>query len=437
MKAIITDYGAINDGSTINTSAIQAAVDTCAAGGGGTVVVPSGIFVTGSVELKSKVTLYLEQGAVLKASGNLDDYRILPIPSDEFKRIQPWIYALEQSNVSIAGDGELDLNDEPFIDWEKLWASPVPESELTDSQIIDNIVTPLERPSQMVFFHKCSHIRIEGIAARRSPLYTISISLCRDVKIIGITIDNNLRVPNNDGINFYACRDVVIQGCVLSCGDDCIAITSISNWDTVCERFVISDCTMTSRSSAIRIGHMASKVRDIAINNLVISDTNRGIGIFAGDNGWVKGIMISNITMRTRLIAGGWWGNGEPLLISAADSQGVIRGISFNNVRAHSENSITIVGNKGNVSDISLNNIRLTLSYGSNRPLFGNEIDLSPMTPRPAPENSIPWLYASEASCIDLHNIRVWKSTEPQDFSIEPILLKVDDIRQSDVQPFA
>ena len=431
MKAFILDYGAIADGNTLNTTAIQKAIDDCEEYGGGTVVIPTGVFVTGSIELKSNITLYLEPGAILRASGDIADYRVLPIPSDEFKIIRPWIYAVDRENIRIAGEGVLDLNDDAFMQWDKLWMAEEYAAQLNDAQMKEVIFTPKDRPSQMVLFHNCSRIIVEDISVRKCSCYTFSVSVCRNVKFHGITIDNNLQVPNNDGIYFYSCKDVIVTECVFKCADDCIAITGISNWDKITENFIVSNCTMVSRSAGVRIGHQASKVRNVVLSNLTITNSNRGIGIFASDDGWVEDIVISNIIMNTRVIAGSWWGNGEPVMISAADSTGSISRISISHVRAHSENGIHIVGCKGNIRDIALSDWRLNLSYGANRPLFGGMVDLSPAATRPALEGRIPWLYASEASDIRLSNMKAAKEDgETQDYSIEPFIELVSDLKE-------
>lgn len=426
MKTVITEYGAKGDGITVNTNSIQNAIDECHSSGGGKVVVPVGTFLTGTIELKSNVTLYLEPGSVLKASGDIHDYEELPIPSDEFPVMRALIYAINQRNIGVKGQGELDLNDGPFIDWDKPWM--LDASKLNSIQLQEATVTPLDRPSQMIVFHECEGLQIEGITARHCPCYTFLFSICNDIKIRGITIDNDLRVPNNDGMHFYSCNDVIVSGCVLSCGDDCIALTCISNWDKPARNIIISDCTMVSRSSGLRIGHMASKVQNVVVNNLTITNSNRGIGIFASDDGWVKDVVISNVVIRTFITAGSWWGKGEPLVISAADSSGIISGVSLNHVRAHSENGIILVGKNGNVNDITLNDWRLTLRYGHNRPLFGGQIDLSPMVSRPAPDGRIPWLYASGVQGVRLNNVKATKETGEDDYPIDAFLESVYDV---------
>lgn len=428
MNRLITDYGAVGDGVAFNTEAIQNAINDCFADGGGTVLVPSGTYLTGSIELKSNITLKLLPGSVIKASGSIEDYVVLPIASDEFKSMRPLIYAIDCKNVRITGEGEFDLNDEPYFDRNKLWMADEYESELTDIQLQETIVTPLDRPSQMFLFHQCNRVFVDGFAAYRCPCYSFLFSVCRDVKVTGLTIDNDLRGPNTDGMHFYSCKNVIVSNCNISTGDDCISVTGISNWDKLTENFLISNCNLVSRSSGIRLGHMASKLKNVMINNVTITNSNRGIGIFAADNGWVKNIIISNVNIYTSITAGSWWGNGEPLVISTADSTGQISSISMSHIHASSENGIRLVGKGGNIKDITFNDWRLSIRYGYNRPLFGKWIDLNPMPSRPAPEDSIPWLYASEAADIVFNNVKVSKGDDMGDNSIEPFLDSVENI---------
>jgi polygalacturonase len=438
MKALVVEYGAAGDGRALDTAAIQAAVDACAAAGGGTVVFPAGVFVTGTVELKSHVTLCLEQGAVLRGSSDMADYP--PKSFAGFKNTPTLLYAVGQTDIRLTGEGEIDLNDEPFMDWDRRRVAPEKETgvECNETQRMEAVVEHRDRPDQPILFHDCRRVRLDGITIRNAPAWFVSVSACRDVKVHGVTIDGNPRVPNNDGIHFSSCRDVIVSDCVFSCGDDCIAVTGIRNWEGVSEGIAITNCTMVSRSAAIRLGHLRSKVRDVAISNVVIRDSNRGIGIFAGDGGFVEDVTISNLVVETRLVAGAWWGNGEPLVISAAEARtGRVRRISVSGVRARSEHGIVIVGEKGNVHDVELRDWTLPLGYGPNRALFKPVLDLAPATMRPAPDPAerIPWLYAEDASGIRLSNVRFGrKPEEEREFSVQAFVRSVAGLEESDVR---
>jgi len=433
----VADHGAVGDGKTLNTAAIQAALDDCAGKGGGTVLVPAGVWLTGSVALKSRVTLRLEAGAVLRGSSNIDDY-----PTNGFKHLEmgdtrSLLWALHQSDISICGEGTIQLVDRPFFAWDRLRTGlpPGKDALLQDWQRRQCVVTAGNRPNQPVFFHDCRHLRLEGVTIRNSPCWTITCSCCEDIQVHGIRIDNNLQVPNNDGIHFSGSKNIVVSDCIIRGGDDSLAFTGITDPDSVCERITVANCILTSRSAGVRLGHLSGKVRDVAISNLVMKDCSRGFAIQAGDHGWVENVTIDNVVMETRMFAGAWWGKGEPLVISAANSASAhIRGISVSHVRARAENSILVVGQNRNVSDIVLDNLDLTFSYSPNSALYGQEFDLAPALLRPSrmARNQIPWIYADSIAGLDLRNVSVRRAdTEERKLTLNPVIENVSGLRRT------
>jgi hypothetical protein len=279
-------------------------------------------------------------------------------------------------------------------------------------------------------------LRADGVTIRNAPCWTMTFSVCRDIQISHLRIDNNLRTPNCDGLHFCGSKNVSITDSIFSCGDDCIAITGITDWDEVSENFVIANCIMTSRSAALRLGHQASKVRNVTVSNLVIKDTNRGFAIFARDKGWVENVRIQNVVMETKLFAGGWWGKGEPLVLCAAGS-GHIENISASNVRAESENSILIIGATNNIRDVELRDWSLVLRYGRNRALFKPLYEIAPMPniPAPDPKLQIPWLFTKEAQGLRVSHMRCTRPETGPAFSIEPVTTNVADLELVDCKP--
>ena len=417
----------------MNTAAIQAAVDECAGKGGGTVLVPAGVWLSGSVGLKSGICLRLEAGAVLRASDRLKDY-----PTNGFKHLElgdtrSFLWAIKQSDISISGEGTIELSDHPFFDWNKLRTGLPPEkdSELQDWQRKQCVVTALDRPNQPIFFHDCHHLRLEGVTIKNSPCWTVTFSCCEDIQIHGIRIDNNLQIPNNDGIHFCGSKNIVVSDCIISGGDDSLAFTGITDPRSICENIAVANCVLKSRSCGIHVGYSSGKVRNVALNNLVIQDSSRGFAIQAGNGGWVENIAINNIVMETRMFAGAWWGKGEPLIISAANStNGYIRGVTISHLRAHAENSILVVGQNQNVSDIVFDDVNLTIGCSANSPLYGGEFDLAPAPLRPSrmADNWIPWIYASSVRGLVTRNIHFRKDDGTgRKLKLEPVL---EDVAQ-------
>jgi len=429
----IADRGAVCDGRTINTVAIQAAVNECAAGGGGTVVVPPGTWATGSVELRSNVTLWLAPGAVLRGSPNLADYPANGFKHPEMGETRSLLWAIGQTNVSLCGEGTIELIDRPFFDWNRL-RTGLPAAEdplLQEWQRRQCVVTALKRPTQPIFFHECTHVRLQDVTIRNSPCWTATFSCCRDIQVRGVRVDNNLQVPNNDGMHFSGSKNIVVSDCIIRGGDDSLAFTGITDPDSVCEDIVVTNCVLTSRSAGVRLGHLSGKVRNVAISNLVIRDSGRGLAIQAGDGGWVENVEVTNVVIGTRMFAGAWWGKGEPFVISAANSpSGHIRGISISHVRANAENSILIVGRDRNVSDITLSDISLELGTSPNDALYGTMLDLAPAPLRPSflAAGRMPWLYADDVSRLSLRDVTFRRRDgEPRALSLAPILTNVDE----------
>lgn len=414
MRADITEFGAVADGTTLNTAPIQRTIDACAETGGGTVVVPPGRFLTGTLQLRSFVTLWLEPGSVLLGSTRMEDYRESGFvhPDNHFSqgeggRSIALVFASEAEEVAIGGRGTIDFQSDAFFDFTRIKPiSGVDEASLSPVQRAEASVPKITGPTQPVFFNACRRVAISGVTLRKSPSLTINLNRCADVRIHHITIDDDPRVPISDGIHICASQDIVITDSVFICGDDCVALTGVTDWDGITERVVISNCTMRSSSAGVRVGYLAGKIRDVVISNLTIYDSSRGFTIFAGDNGWVENVSIQNIVMHTRIHAGDWWGKGEPLVVFAPKSNGRIEHVRVSGVTATADNGIAIIGDRGNVRDIALDNWTLELKRGPNHALFGGTVDLQPVEMRALPAGRAPWLYTVEAVGIRATNVR-------------------------------
>lgn len=426
----IGDRGALADGHTLNTRAIQAAVDDCAAHGGGTVLVPAGVWLTGSVGLKSQVTLRLEAGAVLRGSDRLEDYPPNGFKHREMGETRSLLWAIGQSNVFLCGEGTIELSDRPFFDWHQLRTGLPAEQDalLTEEQRQQCVVTALDRPTQPIFFHDCHHVRLEGVTVKDSPCWTITFSCCEEIQIHGLHIDNNLQIPNNDGIHFCGSKNIVVSDCIISGGDDSLAFTGITDPASICENIAVANCVLRSRSCGIHVGYASGKVRNVALSNLVIRDSSRGFAIQAGDDGWVENVLIDNVVLETKMFAGAWWGKGEPLLLSAANSKGRIHGVTVSHLRGQAENGILVVGEKRNVSNIVFEDLDLTFGHSLNAPLYGGAFDLAPAPLRPSflAMNWMPWIYASSVDGLDLRQIAYREKEEAgQKLQLDPVFKDV------------
>jgi parallel beta-helix repeat protein len=212
-----------------------------------------------------------------------------------------------------------------------------------------------------------------------------------NVHITDVTVKGHPNVPNNDGMHFCSCKGIFVRGCDIDTADDCIALSAITDWNKPCENAIISDCRLRSFSKALSIGYMHSIVRNVTVTNCIVRDSNRGICIMAsGGSGLVENVVISNIIIDTRVRAGNWWGNGEPIFIMTTyhhnyidkiprtDVKYSVRNIIFSSIVCHSENAVGLIGTNGNITDITLRDIMVHLKVSDNISLKGRIFDLAP-----------------------------------------------------------
>ncbi|WP_121613482.1 glycoside hydrolase family 28 protein [Mesobacillus foraminis] len=283
----IRQFGAVNDGRTINTAAISEAIKRCAENGGGTVYVPAGRFLTGAVILKSNVNLYLEAGAVLSFSTDVNEYPVVQSRWEGVKRevYASCIYAEDSENISVTGHGTLDGNGQFWWD------------------LFRNKQNQYPRP-KLVSFDTCKHVLISGVKMVNSPSWTVNPILCEDVTIHNISIENPADSPNTDGIDPESCRNVRISDCHIDVGDDCIAIKSGTE-DTArrvpCENITITNCTMIHGHGGVVLGsEMSGDIRNVTVSNCVFEGTDRGIRLKSrrGRGGVIEDIRVNNIVMK-------------------------------------------------------------------------------------------------------------------------------------------
>jgi polygalacturonase len=286
----VTQYGAVGDGKTPATSAIQSAIDACGRAGGGTVVVPAGTFIIAPIVLRSRVTLHLVAGAILKATDDADQFPEWVSDwegASAVKARQPLIGGEGLHDVALTGRGTIDGTGSVW--WKRQFAARPGDAQ---------------RPL-LVRFVTCNNLLIEGLTFINSPMWTISPLACDNVNITGITIRNPPESPNTDGINPDSCRNVRISNCHIDVGDDCITIKSGKETDgrqqlRPCQNITITNCTLVHGHGGVVIGsEMTGCVRNVAISNCIFVGTDRGIRFKArrGRGGVVEDVRASNLVM--------------------------------------------------------------------------------------------------------------------------------------------
>lgn len=424
----ITNYGAIGDGKALNTATIQKAIDDCHQHGGGTIEIPTGNFITGTLRLYSNMNLHFAPGASLIGStenknyGYQKDYGFSGLGAGNKTGI---LVAHNEENISITGFGIIKGNGTSFMHMDSLQYGMDFDRKYTRQK--NDYMNPKfgredgpvlwkgsyeERPGVMVMFSGCKNVTVNEITFEESPNWTMAFLNSDGIKVNGITIQNNMLIPNSDGLDFYDSKNIIVSNCNIQAGDDAIAIVSSSN-------ITASNCVLHSRSSGIRIGYNVwtpNNSGNLTFSNITIYDSNRGIGIFQRQKGDMENMIFSNITINTRLHSGQWWGHGEPIHISSvpglgSKETGSIKHVHFSNIIASSEAGIVIYSTAKNlIQDISFDNVSLTIKRGRFSESYGGNIDLRPTNDISLGifEHSIPAVYGNFISDLSIRNMNVY-----------------------------
>ncbi len=332
----VKSRGAAGNGSSLDGPSIQAAIDEVAAAGGGTVLLPPGGYLSGSLFLRDRVCLRLEPGAVLLGSRDFRDYPLVESRWEGRTRTvhAALVHASGARDVSVTGRGSIDGRGES-------WWAAFREGRLEHP-----------RP-RLVAVEDCERVLLEGFSAVDSPSWTIHPSRSSDVVVRGLSIRNPPDSPNTDGINPDSCRAVRITDCFVSVGDDCITIKAgtedeLGSLVRPCEDIVVSNCVLERGHGGIVIGsEMSGGVRDVAVSNCVLKGTDRGLRIKTrrGRGGSVERVRVSNLVMADVLCplainmryGCGAWGDEAVADLGARERDGLtpaVRDIALSGIHA-------------------------------------------------------------------------------------------------------
>lgn len=384
----VTAFGARGDGQANDAGAIQQAIDRCSADGGGRVLLPRGHeFLAGPIELKSNVELFLEATAILKAHPDEHLYQQSAFGHNRGEGML-WLYARHAENLSIAGRGTIHGNGVAFMG-----------RELADSYELKPVTTFDPRP-HVLTLTGVRNLSIRDVTIREGAYWTIHLIGCDGAVIDGINLLNNLKIRNGDGIDLDHSRNIRISNCHITSGDDCICLKNRREFAEYgpCHDITVTNCVMTSRSCAIKIGsENMDSIYNVTFDNCIITRSNRGLGIQNRDEGTVTDVVFSNIQMDCRLWSDVWWGKAEPIYVTSfprasgnhKDANwrfpkgqtegrcGAVSRIFFNNITATSENGCYVGGDTpGKVSHIYFNNVNIRRARQTTYP--DDVIDLRP-----------------------------------------------------------
>jgi polygalacturonase len=317
----ISDFGAIADRPEfLNTKAINSAIEKCSKKGGGTVLVPKGVWHTGPIVLKSKVNLHIEEGGVLLFTADTAEYpRVLTRwEGMDCYNVSPMIYAYGQENIAITGKGIIDGGASGANWWGMPRLSATPGKKLRGRPLLmdwNEKGTPVEqrimyagdnlRP-QLINLYKCKNILIEGLTLNRPAFWTIHPLFCENLTVKGLTI-NTEGAPNGDGCDPESCKNVLIEDCSFNTGDDCIAIKSGRNgdgrlWNVPSENIIVRKCRMKNGHGGVVIGsEISGGYRNLFVEDCEMNSPSldRVIRIKTNNcrGGVIEGIFVRNVTV--------------------------------------------------------------------------------------------------------------------------------------------
>ncbi len=286
----IRDFGAIPDGTTLNTTCIQQAIDRASEQGGGRVLVPAGQFLCGSVVLKSGIDLHLAEGAILLGSTNPEDYVTI-------NRWKALVMADQARDVSISGSGTLDgQGAELALNIDSLFY--IGQIDSSKYQLAERRPLAPLRP-QVIEMVRCQDVHISGVRVKNAACWVQTYDLCEDLLIEDIRVESDA-YWNNDGMDIIDCRRVIIRNCFGNSSDDGICLKSYAyakDGSEYCEDILIKNCTVRSSASAVKVGTASyGGFRNVVIRDIRVYDTFRSaIAIEAVDGGFLENVLVENI----------------------------------------------------------------------------------------------------------------------------------------------
>lgn len=294
----IQNFGAVPDGQTLSTLAIQKAIDDASAGEGGTVFIPPGRYLTGMLRLRSNMTLHFGKGATLLAS---------PRPEDS----EPWAPSKES--------GDYWQHDEEGS-WHLLYAEGCEDLTISGHGCLDGQGTfhyeappegelgwPLakakngRRPGALLQISRCQRVRIQDIRLQNVANWTLHLFDSDHVQVRDVHINNPDHAPNADGIDITGCHFVSINGCHIDTCDDAICLKTFDHSRT-CENVTVSNCVLKTSCVALKLGCSESvqDMRNVTFSNCTVTGSSRGIGLYSVRGALLENIAISNIVCDTK-----------------------------------------------------------------------------------------------------------------------------------------
>lgn len=398
----VRDYGAAGDGATLDTAAIQKAVDEAAAAGGDAQVLLRGgkRYLIGALRLKGGIDFHLADDAELVVSTDPKDFASGAA-----------IQALDATGLRITGTGRIDGRSREFMthfDEAEEWWRP-----------------KAFRPRLMVLTG-CKDLEVRDVTFQQAPSWTLHLVGCRRVLVDGVKIRNQLDVPNCDGIDPDHCRDVEIKNCDIACGDDAIVIKATRQGAAYggSSNISVRDCVLETQDSGVKIGtETTADIHGIRFERCEIKTSCRGCTIQLRDTGNVFDIDFRDLRFVSRYHSAPWWGRGEAISFTAIPRTpqtkvGTIHDVRVTNVFGRAENSVRVSGSaQSRVRNVRFENVEVTLDRWTKYP--GAQWDNRPTTAMPDIEpHGTPAISVRHADNIAFKHCRVgWGKNRPDYFT--------------------
>jgi polygalacturonase len=380
----VTDFGAVGDGTTMNTAAFAAAIATCSGSGGGHVIVPAGTYLTGAIHLLSRVNLHVEDGATILFSQDPNDY--LPVVFTRWQGIElmnysPFIYSYGQRDIAVTGHGTLNGQADANHWWN--W-KPLETADFNTLETMADDNVPVSQrvfgtghflPPQMIQPYLSDGVLLEGVTVINSPFWHLNPNLCKNVIVDGLTISSS--GPNTDGCDPESCDGVVVRNVTYDTGDDCMAIKSGRDADgrrvnVPCQNIVVENCNFANGHGGITIGsEMTGGVQNVYARDLTMNSANLQSGHRIKTNTLRGGFVLN--TNVYRVTAGTV---GGPLLLIQGTYNGQtgdfppdVNDITLNDWTVDTSGAIwSIIGASATdpIGTATLENIAITTSTAAN-----------------------------------------------------------------------
>ena len=300
----VNDYGAVNDGKTLNTKAIQAAIDACSAKGSGIVIFNPGEYLTGSIFVKEGVNLRIDKGVTILGSQDISDYPEIDTRAAgiELKWPAALLNIIDRENAAITGDGVVNARGKPF--WDKYWTMRRQEYEPKGLRWI--VDYDCKRP-RTVLVQNCSNVTVKGITFQQAGFWTVHILYSKHVTVDGVIIQNNIggSGPSTDGIDIDSSSFILVENCDIDCNDDNFCLKAGRDWDGLrvnrpTEYVVIRNCISRKGGGLVTFGSETSgSIRHILAQNLKAQGTGVGLRFKSARTrgGTVEDIYLKDIEM--------------------------------------------------------------------------------------------------------------------------------------------